>query len=234
MSLPNIAVLDVDGAVREAEEAVAGDTRASFFRKAAVGGGAVLGSSAIMGMLPEMASAHGSRRYSRKRDLTILNFALSLEYLEAAFYAEAVKSGALSGDVLAFAKLTASHEATHVAALKATSRKYGGHPARRGEYDFQGTTKDQAKFIATAYVLENTGVHAYLGQAPLLKSRALLAAAASIATTEARHAAGAAVLLGNDPYSVKGEGSITPDGPFDTPYSKATVRKAVAATGFVQ
>src|SRR3954468_14663870 len=112
MSLLPIESVDVDGAIREAEEAVAGDTRATFFRKAAIGGGALVGGSAFLGMLPEMAAA----KPSKKQDLEILNYALTLEYLEAAFYTEA--AGALSGDQKAVATLLASHENTHVKALK--------------------------------------------------------------------------------------------------------------------
>src|SRR4051794_12667823 len=158
MSLFPIESVDTDGAIREAEAAVAGDTRAAFFRKAAVGGGAILTSGAIMGMLPELAAA----KPSKKQDLKILNFALTLEYLEAAFYAEAAKSGALSGDVAAFAEIVADHEKTHVTALRETINQLKGTPVKKPSFDFQGTTSDQGKFVATAFVLENTGVHAYL------------------------------------------------------------------------
>jgi hypothetical protein len=223
-----IESVDTDGAIREAEEAVAGDTRAAFFRKAAIGGGAVLGSSAIMGMLPELASA----KPSKKQDLAILNFALTLEYLEATFYAEASKSGALSGDALAFAQIVADHEKSHVSALRQTINSLNGSPVKKPTFDFMGTTGNQGKFIATAFVLENTGVTAYLGQAGNLKSKALLAAAASIVTIEARHAAAIAVIQGSAPY-VAGKGSITPDGAFDRAYSKNKILKAVGATGFI-
>jgi rubrerythrin len=222
-----LATLDADGAIREAEAAVAGDTRADLFRKAAIGGGAILTSGAFMGMLPELALA----KPSKKQDLAILNFALTLEFLEAAFYKEAVDSGALTGDVLNFARLVADHEATHVTALRKTIKSLHGRPVAKPRFDFKGSNKDQATFIQTAFVLENTGVRAYLGQAGNLKSKALLAAAASIATVEARHASAAAVLLAKTPYA--GKSSITPSGAFDRSSRKATILKEVTATGFI-
>ena len=117
-----IDVLDTDGALREAEAAIAGDTRASFLRKAAVGGGAALTSGAVLGMLPELAAA---AKPSKKNDIAILNFALTLEFLERDFYLEAIAAGALTGDVLGFAQLVAAHESTHVTALAATIKKLG-------------------------------------------------------------------------------------------------------------
>jgi rubrerythrin len=227
MTLPDIEILDRDGALREGEAAVAGDTRSAFFRKAAVGGGAVLTSGAFMGMLPELAAA----KPSKKQDLAILNFALTLEYLEATFYTEA--SG-LSGDASTFATLVAAHENTHVTALKKTIKSLGGKPVAKPEFDFMGTNQEQAKFISTAFVLENTGVHAYLGQAGNLKSKALLAAAASIVTVEARHAAAIATIYNDSPYSDKTTYSITPDGAFDVAYSKKKILKAVGDTGFIK
>ncbi|MCW2991802.1 MAG: hypothetical protein JWM73_2396 [Solirubrobacterales bacterium] len=225
----DLATVDADGAIRETESRIAGDTRGAFFRKAAVGGGAVLGSSAFLGMLPELANA----KPSKKQDLAILNYALTLEYLEAAFYKEAVaKSGAYGKNAKDIAGLIHSHEQTHVTALKKTIKAFGGKPVASPSFDFQGTTDKESTFLGTAFVLENTGVHAYLGQAGRLQSKALLGAAASIVTIEARHAAAIAVLNADDPYS-PGKGSITPDGGFDTPLSKKQILAAVGQTGFI-
>ena len=230
MSLPNIEVLDVDGAVREAEEKISGDTRAAFFRKAAVGGGAVLGSGAILGMLPSLA--HGAP--SATQDIEILNYALTLEYLEAAFYKEAVKSGNLEGGASQFAKLVSKHESIHVDVLQDTIKALGGDAVKEPKFDFKGTNTNPAKFLPTAFVLENTGVHAYLGQATRLLNPDLLAAAGSIVTTEARHAAGVAVLLDSSPFSDGGKASITPDKAFDTPASMKKILKAVKKTKFIK
>lgn len=228
MSPIDLAVVDTDGAVREAEEAVAGDTRAAFFRKAAIGGGAALTAGSILGMLPEVAGA----RPTRRRDIRILNYALTLEYLEAAFYKQAVTSGGLSGQTLELAKLISDHEATHVTALRQTIKSLKGKAVSSPKFDFKGTnTGDQ--FLPTAFVLENVGVRAYLGQAARLKSNALLNAAASIVTVEARHAAGVAALLNQSPYNT-GAKSITPSGAFDRRSSMKTILGEVADTGFIK
>jgi hypothetical protein len=229
MSHLNLDTVDADGAIREAEEAVAGDTRATFFRKAAVGSSAVLGSGAILGMLPELAAA----KPSKKHDVAILNYALTLEYLETAFYQQAAARSAISGAAHDFAVLVAGHEAAHVKALKATIKSLGAKAVAKPTFDFQGTTEDRTTFLDTAYVLENTGVHAYLGQAGNLKSKALLAAAASIVTVEARHAAAVATLRNVSPLADAKDGSVTPDGAFDTGSSKKAILKAVGATGFI-
>jgi hypothetical protein len=116
MSDLTITDVDVDGAVQEAHEALGGDTRGDFFKKAALGGGAILGSGALLGGLPALAS--GATKKSAKNDVKILNYALTLEYLEAAFYKEAVSGGVVNGPALDGAKIVAKHEADHVKALK--------------------------------------------------------------------------------------------------------------------
>ena len=218
--------VDVDGAIRENEAAVAGDTRSAFFRKAAIGGGAVLTSGAIMGMLPELSMAAPSK----KQDLKILNYALTLEYLEAAFYKEAVETGGLSGSLLEFARLVNDHEQTHVVALKKTIKSLGGKAVKSPKFDFKGTNKG-TNFADTALVLENTGVRAYLGQATRIKQTPILAAAASIVTVEARHAAAIAVLI--DQAKLSGDKGITPYGAFDKASSMKKILGEVGATGFI-
>lgn len=224
----DLETVDVDGAIREADDATAGDTRAAFFRKAAVGGGAILTSGAIMGMLPELAAAAPSK----KQDIAILKFALTLEYLEAAFYKEAVDQGALSDQPLALARLVLGHEKTHVTTLRSAIRQAGSKVPTQPKFDFMNTTKDQTMFLNTAFVLENTGVRAYLGQAGRLKSKKYLGAAAKIVTIEGRHAAAFAILLGGNPFDT-GSRSITPSGAFDRASSKGKILGEVRKTKFI-
>jgi rubrerythrin len=179
--LIRIEQVDTDGAIREAEHAVDGDTRADFFRKAAIGGGAVLGSSVLLGGLPELASA----KPSKKHDVAILNYALTLEYLESDFYKEALKSANLSGAVLTTTNIVSKHENAHVRFLK---KQLGSKAIKKPKFDFGDTTSSSAKFLPTASSLEDTGVTAYAGQAAHIKQSAVIRAAASILAIEARHA----------------------------------------------
>ena len=227
MSSMQLDDIDVDGAIREAGEAVEGHTRADLFRSGALAGGAVLTSGALFAMLPEIASA----KPSRKQDIKILQYALVLERLEAAFYKEAVSDGGLSGSQLEFARLVADHEATHVTALRQAIRSLGAKPAKAPGFDFQGTNKGD-KFAGTAFVLENTGVRAYLGQAGRLKRKKLLAAAASIVTVEARHAAAIACII--DASKLQGKQGITPSGAFDRASTMKTILGEVGDTGFIK
>jgi hypothetical protein len=167
----NLEAIDTDGAIREGAEAVAGDTRLGFLRKGAVAGGAAIGGGAILGGLvsPALASAKGAPPSSfGKGDIGILNFALTLEYLERAFYNEATSKGAITDPkTAAFLKVVTHDERKHVDFLK---KALGSKAVKEPKFNFHGTTGSQSTFQQTAYVLENTGVHAYLGQAGNIKT----------------------------------------------------------------
>ena len=214
---------DHDGAVGETAETASGSTRSAFLKKAGIGAGAVVGAGAFAGAVPAVARSAGVPA----SDIAILNFALTLEYLEAAFYAEAVAGKKLTGETQRFASVVASHEASHVRFLKSV---LGAKAVAKPTFDFKGTTMDQAKFEATADVLENTGVHAYLGQVGNIKTKAVLAGAGSILPVEARHAAWIRDIRfhgGTAPVSTP-----APAG-FEEGYSKAKILAAVKATGFI-
>jgi hypothetical protein len=209
--------VDADGAIRETMDAVQGDTRAGFLAKAGFLGGGLLGGGALLTLMEDEALAQGLR----SSDVSILNYALTLEYLEAAFYTEAVRKGALNGELALFARVAGGHERAHVAALK---QVLGRRAVRRPRFDFRGTTESRAKFRATAIVLEDTGVSAYAGQAPRVKADAVLEAALAIHSVEARHAAWIRDIAGEDPAPRA----------FDRPKSKRAVLRAVAQTRFIR
>jgi Ferritin-like domain len=215
---------DRDDAVRgTAEVAVDGDTRASFLKKAGVGAGAVVAGGAFAGGLP--AIARGAAIPAS--DIAILNFALTLEYLEAAFYAEAVSNNKLNGETKRFATVVAQHESTHVKFLQSV---LGAKAVAQPKFDFKGTTADMAKFQATADVLENTGVHAYLGQVPNIKAKPVLIGAGRILPVEARHAA----WIRDIRFSGGTSSPTTPaPGAFEDGFTKAQILAAVKATGFI-
>jgi rubrerythrin len=151
-----------------------------------------------------------------KGDLGILGYALTLEYLEAQFYADAAKSGKLGGKVLAVAKQFGGEESEHVKALEATIKKLGGKLPAKPKAKFP--LKDQKSILALAATVENLGANAYLGQAGNIENKEVLAAALSIHTVEARHAAVLNTVTGMD---------ITPDGAFSKPATAEEVLKAV-------
>jgi hypothetical protein len=224
----NLDEIDVDGAVREAAHDVSGDTRLGFLKKAGIGAGAMMSGGAVLSALaPSALAAGGGRPPAKfgKGDVGILNYALTLEYLEAAFYNGATAANLpLSSQAAAFLKVVTADENAHVKFLK---KALGSKAAKEPTFNFKGTNTNAEMFMKTAEVLENTGVHAYLGQVLNIKTPAYVAAAGSILTIEARHASVIGLL--NDPSGA----SIAPNGPFDTPLTAAAVLKAVEGTGFI-
>ena len=225
----NLADVDVDGAVREAADSVTGDTRLSFLKKAGLASGAAMSGGAVLSALaPGALAAVGNGRPPAsfgKGDVGILNYALTLEYLEAAFYNGASAANLpLSSQGAAFLKVVTRDENAHVKFLKSA---LGASAAKEPKFDFKGTNTNAEMFMKTAQVLENTGVHAYSGQALNIESPKYVKAAVSILTIEARHASVIGLL--NEPA---GE-AIAPNGPFDTPLTASKVLAAVKGTGFI-
>jgi rubrerythrin len=212
-------IQDVDGAIQETADALDPFTRASFLRKAGIGVGAVVGGSALLGGLPATASAAVPAS-----DIAILNFALTLEYLEAEFYAQAVSKGNFSGETRLFADKVAAHEAAHVAFLRKT---LGRKAVRKPRFDFQDTVTNVAKFQATATVLEDTGVAAYLGQVGNIRNKTVLKAAGSILSVEARHAAWIREIRG------RGGAPVPAPAAFEVSKTKRQILAAVKGTGFI-
>jgi ferritin-like protein len=213
--ITRLAEFDTDGAL---QEAAAGLSRAGFFKRA----GAIAGAGLAAGMIP---SAFARAQGVPKSDIAILNYALTLEYLEAAFYKKALADGALRGQFRNFAEVTGQHEEAHVAALKKT---LGSKAVKRPSFDFKGTTANQDTFAQTAIVLEDTGVEAYQGQAGNIKTPAVLKAAISIHPVEARHAAWIRSLVGMG----SGDPNPAPEA-FNPAKDMNAVLAAVQQTGFI-
>jgi rubrerythrin len=162
------------------------------------------------------ATGSASAQNSSTGDVSILNYALTLEYLETEFYAKVIAAGLFSGAVGSLLKEFGGQEQSHVTALKAAVTQLGGTPAAKPEGKFPITTA--AKVAELAYTVENLGASAYLGQAANIQSPEVLASALAIHTVEARHAATLGTLV---------KKSVTPDGAFAKPADMSTVLAAV-------
>lgn len=204
---------DVDGAVRETFSRLPGHTRAGFLSRAAGVGAGVAGALALRG---SAASAQGAP----SGDVAILNYALSLEYLQAAFYTEAEQMGALHGALTHQAHVVGAHERAHVKAFKGV---LGSAAIKQPNFNFHGVTSNPDAFRSTAVAFEDLATAAYKGQAPNLRSRTFLAAAIAIHSVEARHAAWIRRLAGFLPAAKA----------FDDPLDAARVIGIVNSTHFV-
>jgi rubrerythrin len=212
------------GAALEGERADA--SRRRFLQLAApvaAGGLAAFLSACGSSSDPATAEDKSSDAQSPKggHDLEVVNFALTLEYIESDFYDKVVSAGIFSGDVGTLFALIQTNEREHVAALEALAKKIAAKKdtiAERPQTKFPlgGSPRSVLRLAAT---LENTGAAAYLGQAATLGNKEVLAAALSIHSVEARHAAKLNRLVGEE---------FTPDGAFAAPMEMEEVLDAVA------
>jgi len=164
---------------------------------------------------PATSSSSSSSSSAPSGDLGIVNYALTLEYLESEFYAKVIKSGLFSGTNLSVLKTFGHEESQHVAALHKVAKSLGT-PATKPKGKFP--IHSAAQVTKLAAVVENLGAAAYLGQAGNIQSKEILAAALAIHSIEARHAATLNTLLKKSP---------TPQGAFAKPADMATVLAAV-------
>jgi rubrerythrin len=185
-----------------------GISRGAFLVRGALATGAAYGAASVAPWVTRAMGQEGGG------DVDILNFALTLEYLEADFYKQASKLS-LKGDYKSLAKDFGANEQEHVDALIATIGQLGGEPVKSPKFAFG--LKSQKDFEKLAITLEDTGVSAYNGAAPMIESKEVLAAAGSIVQVEARHAAALRFLGGMKPTL----------GAFDKTLDKAAVLKAV-------
>lgn len=213
-------------------------SRRSFLTKAIGSGGLAL----ALGSLPFasnklMAAVEGpcTACDDDLTDIEILNYALTLEHLENAFYRDGLarfnrgdfnstKSlkgfrGELRQQIYPYLQLIADHERIHVQTLIAVITSLGGTPVQELCYNFGYSTVEQ--FLKVAQLLENTGVMAYDGAIALICSPELQTAGATIATVEARHASYLNLLNGDVPFPSA----------FDEPKTMAQI--LAAAGGFI-
>lgn len=157
---------------------------------------------------------------SKAGDVEILNFALQLEELQAAFYTQALLHANLTGALAQYARVVGRHEREHVAFL----RKTLGAAARPAPaFDFGDAVTDANKFGPAARMLEDLAVAAFDGQAAGL-TKPSLAAVATIVSVEARHAAWIRDVLGELPAPAPSNPSVT----------AAQATAAVRRTGFLK
>ena len=186
-------------------------TRQSFLLRSAVAAGSVYGLATVGPFVGRaLAQAGGG-------DVELLNFALTLEYLEAAFYDQALKrTRGLAGEAMEIAATLRDNEQEHVKALSATIKELGAKPVAAPGVDFGKAFANQRSFLKTAQTFEDLGVSAYNGAAPQIESKEVLGAAGAIVQVEARHAAAIRFLRAKP---------IT-DGAFDKALEMAAVLKA--------
>jgi serine-rich repeat adhesion-like glycoprotein len=199
---PELAAVQVDD---DSEDL----SRSEVLLKGALAAGAVYGTLAVGPYVRKALAMSGGG------DVEILNFALTLEYLESKFYAEAKSRAKASGELKSLIELLAKDEQEHVEALQGTIKKLGGKPVAEPEFDF--SYSGTGGFLKLAQTFEDTGVSAYNGAAPMIKSKEVLTAAGSIVQVEARHAAAIRLQNGAEP---------SPQA-FDPPLDEAQVLKAV-------
>ncbi len=193
-----------------------GTSRAALLKRAIVAGGAFTSGGILLTGLPGAAASASSPA----RDARILNLVLLVEYLESSFYAEARAKRAFKGELRQFITIVGAHEREHVSFLR---KALGTQARKRPAFDFGDATENPKKFIAAATALEDTSVATYNGQAANLTSD-VLAAAATIVSVEARHAAWIRAIAGKLPAAEA----------TDAPMTEAEVHAALRKTGFLK
>jgi rubrerythrin len=211
---------------------------------AALAGGALM---AVPGAALAKGDDDGANKHGRVTDVDILNYALTLEHLEATFYTQGLKKfdrgdferyfknnppkqqgikeldgGAVYEEFVRIRR----HEQIHVKTLQAVIKSLGGKPVPESTYNFNKTAfTSVGEFVSVAEFLENTGVSAYDGAIAYIKAAKLQTAGATIATVEARHASYLNLVNGDEPFPK----------PFDKPVAPQKICEAVQAEngGFI-
>jgi rubrerythrin len=184
---------------------VGGLTRSAFLVRGTLAAGAVMGTSALSPMVSRALAQ------SSDGDVEILNYALTLEVLEATFYDEALrKVSGLDAKTKKLATEIRDNEMEHVDTLTKTIKQLGGKPVQAPKLDFGSAFASKASFLKLANTLEDTGVSAYNGAAPQISSQDVLTAAGTIVQVEARHAAALRFRAGQPPAPAAFDRALTP------------------------
>ena len=180
MRAPELAAVEVHGM-----------TRSAFILRGALAAGAVYGAGAV--------GPYVSRAFAQtgQGDIEVLTFAIELEQVEQAFYAQAAKGAKLRGEVKGLAKTFGEHETAHFETLKSTLEQLGGKAPPKSKARFSVSSEED--FLRLGAQLEDTGVSAYNGAAPSIETADVIAAVGTIVQTEARHAAALRFHGGEDP-----------------------------------
>ena len=149
-------------------------------------------------------------------DVEVLNYALTLEHLEAAFYRDGIGRFAFGTDgfgqdINVNMAAIRDHEIAHVNTLTQVITDLGGEPvAAAPSYNFADAYASLDAFLATAAAVENLGVQAYDGAARYISNPELLTAAGSIVAVEARHASYLNQITGAIPFPAAFEEPLAP------------------------
>jgi rubrerythrin len=179
----------------------------------------VAGAAAGLGVLPGVRGVAAQDAATGEDILSVLNYALTLEHLEHAFYRDGLASFTLEQftdlgfqpSVVDYLTQISNDEAAHVETLTSVITDLGGTPVAEGQYDVSAALADPSAFLATAMALENTGVSAYTGAAQyLIDNDELLTAALTIHGVEARHAAYLNILNEENPFPDAFDEPLTP------------------------
>jgi rubrerythrin len=180
----------------------------------------VVGGAAIAMSLTTIPSAFSIRSMAAAQEMTsdldVLNYALTLEHLEYAFYRDGIGLFSFGNDSRGQSIDTniaaiRDHEGAHVETLASVIADLGGTPVEEATYDFGDAYTDPMAFMMTAAALENTGVSAYDGAGQFITDPELLTAAGSIVAVEARHASYLNLLTGQIPFPAAFETPLTMD-----------------------
>jgi hypothetical protein len=180
----------------------------------------VAGGAAIAMSLTTVPSAFSMRSMAAAQEMTsdldVLNYALTLEHLEYAFYRDGIGLFSFGNDSRGQSIDTniaaiRDHEGAHVETLASVIADLGGTPVEEATYDFGDAYTDPMAFMMTAAALENTGVSAYDGAGQFITDPELLTAAGSIVAVEARHASYLNLLTGQIPFPAAFETPLTMD-----------------------